>query len=316
MIFTTDSLSKTTILETATSAYWMITLKKLVIILAVFFAYILVSSNGRPLDITETIRTVDEKGNEVLIIPFVVPLDASGDSNAASATATSSASSNAETEDGGSDGVDGVAEAFPSDSETDATAAETGETAAETGETAAETGETTAETGETTAETEETPVETGESPSNGTETSGSGDIASLHNAKRVLHGCPDLAWDDTLAEAANTLASQCVFQHSSDTTGFGENIFMTAQEGSAAEEEAVEAWYNEISLYDFNNPVFGESTGHFTQLVWKDSTKVGCAAVKCDGLYSGTPGTFVVCQYQNAGNVDGEFATNVPALAT
>lgn len=35
-------------------------------------------------------------------------------------------------------------------------------------------------------------------------------------------------------------------------------------------------------MYNFNTPTgFTEKTGHFTQLVWKSTTEVGCAAINC-----------------------------------
>ena len=38
---------------------------------------------------------------------------------------------------------------------------------------------------------------------------------------------------------------------------------------------ATDLWYNEINSYDFGSPGYSESTGHFTQVVWKASTKLG-----------------------------------------
>lgn len=64
-------------------------------------------------------------------------------------------------------------------------------------------------------------------------------------------------------------------------------------------QEVADMWYNEITKYDFNNPGFSSSTGHFTQLVWSETTEVGIGkAVK------GTT-TYVVANYTPPGNVQG-----------
>jgi len=61
--------------------------------------------------------------------------------------------------------------------------------------------------------------------------------------------------------------------------GYGENVYwapLSKQEGK----DAVKAWYNEISLYNWNYPSFSKQTGHFTQLVWKSSTELGVGFAK------------------------------------
>lgn len=54
--------------------------------------------------------------------------------------------------------------------------------------------------------------------------------------------------------------------------------------------------YDEIDDYDFDKPGFGYNTGHFTQVVWQASTKLGGA----------TTGELnhVTCRYKKAGNQD------------
>lgn len=44
--------------------------------------------------------------------------------------------------------------------------------------------------------------------------------------------------------------------------------------------EAVEEWYNEIKMYNYKKPGFNAKTGHFTQMIWKATTKVGCGCAK------------------------------------
>ncbi|KAF6730593.1 Golgi-associated plant pathogenesis-related protein 1 [Oryzias melastigma] len=71
--------------------------------------------------------------------------------------------------------------------------------------------------------------------------------------------------------------------------------------------EAVEAWYSEIKDYNFAKPGFQSGTGHFTQVVWKNSTELGV------GMATDGKSVFVVGQYHPAGNFTnkGEFEGNV-----
>jgi hypothetical protein len=68
-------------------------------------------------------------------------------------------------------------------------------------------------------------------------------------------------------------------------------------------------WYDEVNKYNFNNPGFSASTGHFTQLVWKATTDLGCGiAISAKNRIYG------VCNYTPPGNVVGtnnEFKRNV-----
>ena len=68
---------------------------------------------------------------------------------------------------------------------------------------------------------------------------------------------------------------------------------------------SVEAWGLEREKYNFEEPGFSEETGHFTQLVWRGTTTVGCGRQNCNGE-DGTPGWYVVCEYDPPGNVVGD----------
>lgn len=78
----------------------------------------------------------------------------------------------------------------------------------------------------------------------------------------------------------------------------------------SAGREAVESWYSEISEYHWDG---GEPdidiTGHFTQLIWKETTHMGCAQAR-----GATHKILVVANYSPPGNVIGKFASCVPPL--
>ncbi|KAI2737580.1 hypothetical protein DTO013E5_4391 [Penicillium roqueforti] len=103
-----------------------------------------------------------------------------------------------------------------------------------------------------------------------------GDMLKVTNDYRANHDAKPLKWNDTLADYSKEWASACIWKHSESS--YGENLAYGYQNVSAA----VIAWGDEGELYNFDKPTgFTEATGHFTQLVWKSTTQVGCAAVNC-----------------------------------
>ncbi|KAF7317865.1 PR-1-like protein [Mycena kentingensis (nom. inval.)] len=130
-----------------------------------------------------------------------------------------------------------------------------------------------------------------------------------HNSVRSAHGANALVWDDKLASAAQNWAYNCKFEHSQGAVGpYGENL--AAGTGSYSPAQGVQDWANEASEYNPNNPQFS----HFTQMVWKATTNLGCAVATCGGIFdSGDPAQFYVCEYDPPGNVQGQYAQNVQA---
>lgn len=132
------------------------------------------------------------------------------------------------------------------------------------------------------------------------------EVLDAHNGFRAMHDAPALQWDDTLAQYAERHANECLFQHTHGP--HGENLAA----GYRTPRAAISAWYAENQYYSYSNPKFSSNTGHFTQVVWKSTKRVGCAFVSCNGK-KGTPGMYLVCEYSPAGNITnpGYFAQNV-----
>jgi len=139
------------------------------------------------------------------------------------------------------------------------------------------------------------------------------EITNYINDYRAKHQSPPIIWDDTIAsfsqQWAYYLLSNNLFQHSGSAL-YGENLAYFEGYGSdiiTLLKKAVDNWYNEISLYDFNNPGFSSGTGHFTCLVWKSTTRFGM------GLSINTIGNKVdiVMNTSPPGNYQGQFQQNV-----
>lgn len=54
------------------------------------------------------------------------------------------------------------------------------------------------------------------------------------------------------------------------------------ERGKDAILNATEMWYKESLDFDYNNPGIGGLTRNFTQMVWKDSTKLGLGVARTD----------------------------------
>ena len=132
-------------------------------------------------------------------------------------------------------------------------------------------------------------------------------ILIAHNRVRAEHCAEPLAWSDELAAEATAWANQlaasgCAFRHS--PSEHGENL--AAGTSGALDADAVVAmWAGEEEQYDYRRAAFGMQTGHFTQVVWKDTLAIGCGVATCGGKDTW------VCNYDPPGNVEGDFALNV-----
>lgn len=130
-------------------------------------------------------------------------------------------------------------------------------------------------------------------------------IVKQHNRLRAKHHAPPLKWDKKLASYAQKWSNNCVFQHSNGP--YGENLAMSYPNWSSV----IDGWYGEVDQYNYNNPGFSMSTGHFTQIVWKSTTKIGCGVKTCNGR------KIYTCSYAPFGNIGGNgnqyFTENVHA---
>ena len=136
-------------------------------------------------------------------------------------------------------------------------------------------------------------------------------VLTEHNRERAALGLVPLAWDDTLAQAAqgwaDHLAATGRFEHAPEDrkTPEGENLWAGTR-GSYAPESMVDAWIREKKYFrpgvfpDNSTTGRVEDVGHYTQLIWRATSQVGCAHAASQAE------DILVCRYSEAGNYRGE----------
>ncbi|KAK3593730.1 hypothetical protein CHS0354_013628 [Potamilus streckersoni] len=142
------------------------------------------------------------------------------------------------------------------------------------------------------------------------------DAVKSHNEYRKLHGVGPLKHAKDLSEFAQKWAEHLAvtdsFQHSDCThkgERIGENIACKWSSTGAdyTGQQATDQWYSEISKHDFTKEPRSSGTGHFTQVVWKESKEMGIGKAKTSGGK-----VIVVGNYRPAGNLVGHYVENVP----
>lgn len=112
------------------------------------------------------------------------------------------------------------------------------------------------------------------------------------------------AWADNLKKT-----NRCKMRHSKGEGNYGENIYWASalawSDGRkelqhVTPKQVVDGWGSEKADYDYTNNSCtpGKMCGHYTQMVWRATTSVGCAVAVCED----TQQQVWVCQYQPAGN--------------
>ncbi|AQZ16189.1 PRY3 (YJL078C) [Zygosaccharomyces parabailii] len=193
-------------------------------------------------------------------------------------------------------------------------AAQSSSTAAPSSSTAAQSSSAAAQSSSTAAPSSSSAPSSTSSSASASASSTSSDFQSTmvdgHNDKRAKHeSTGSLEWDDSLAQYAQNYADKYDCSGSLTHSGgpYGENLAV-----GYTSQGTIDAWYNEIEKYNWSDPGFSESTGHFTQVVWKSTTKVGCGSKQCGG----SVGTYIICSYNPAGNFIGDFSENVLSLSS
>ena len=143
------------------------------------------------------------------------------------------------------------------------------------------------------------------------------DMVTAHNTWRAEVGTPPLKWSATLADSAQAWADKlkatqgCKMVHS-QTAGVGENLYWASaimySTGATAVQpvtstQVTNSWGNEKKGYTYatNTCAAGKVCGHYTQVVWKSTTDVGCGKAICADKTQ-----VWACQYTPAGNYVGQ----------
>jgi pathogenesis-related protein 1 len=126
-------------------------------------------------------------------------------------------------------------------------------------------------------------------------------ILAAHNAWRKKVRVPPLQWSSSLArfaqQWADTLQGQGCNPEHRPANKYGENIEWAGGQ-NLTPEKVVELWGREEASYNYvaNSCQAGKNCLHYTQLVWRSTTAVGCGVARCSNS------EVWVCNYAPPGN--------------
>lgn len=131
------------------------------------------------------------------------------------------------------------------------------------------------------------------------------DYLEAHNRARAEVGVRPLEWSPTLAEYADNYVKSkietCEWEHSGGP--YGENIAGSSDPEMTAA-DAVKLWLDEKKFYNHEtNSCENEECLHYTQVIWHNTSHVGCAREHCKSGW-----TYIICSYDPPGNFVGDKA--------
>lgn len=126
------------------------------------------------------------------------------------------------------------------------------------------------------------------------------EFLDAHNVVRKEHNQTLYTWDKKLARYARRwsmkIQNECAMNHSYGP--FGENMFWGKYDHWTPT-EAVQSWALEYKDYDRDTNTCRPNTmcGHYTQIVWHESLRLGCTRTRCSN-----GSVLLICEYDPPGN--------------
>ena len=143
---------------------------------------------------------------------------------------------------------------------------------------------------------------------------------TLTNSPKPDDGIADLQWDSRLAQVAQSYADQCQYAHNGQRgdqyqalggdASVGENIAAYYSSQPPAQQvyspaQFTALWQSEMEDFVYEplgTTVSYQDVGHYTQLIWRSTTHVGCAIAQCQTGGSTPYMTYAVCDYSPSSN--------------
>ncbi|KAG8191105.1 hypothetical protein JTE90_010029 [Oedothorax gibbosus] len=121
----------------------------------------------------------------------------------------------------------------------------------------------------------------------------------------------EMEWDDHLAKQAQAWAEQCEFEHDNpidkDGEEAGQNIGWEGRSDDKPEWKGmIQSFYDEVKDFDpkdIHKLIDDDDTGHFTQVIWAESSRIGCGYVRYVGEDGGNEFLYG-CNYAPGGNFE------------